>query len=95
MSPDLDYTRLQKSVRYFAGHYGSPQRIASASQRAKLPACGDSCDVSSQRGALVLAIIDFVEGTRNFCQERVLEIDRDLLKRDGYTLSFLREYFTN
>ena len=44
--------------------------------------------------ALALAIPDFVESTQDFCTERVLEIDRDLLKRDAYTLSFLREHFT-
>ena len=44
--------------------------------------------------ALFVAIADFVEGTQDFCKERVLEIDRDLQKRDAYTLSFLREHFT-
>ena len=44
--------------------------------------------------ALFVAIADFVEGTQDFCKERVLEIDRDLQKRDAYTLSFLRERFT-
>ena len=44
--------------------------------------------------ALAVAIADFVEGTQDFCRERVLEIDRDLQSRDAYTLSFLREYFT-
>lgn len=43
---------------------------------------------------LSVAIADFVEGTQDFCRERVLEIDRDLQKRDAYTLSFLREHFT-
>lgn len=40
-----------------------------------------------------VAIADFVEGTQDFCRERVSEIDRDLQKRDAYTLSFLREHF--
>ena len=44
--------------------------------------------------ALFVAIADFVEGTQDFCKERVLEIDRDLQKRDAYTLSFSRERFT-
>ena len=43
---------------------------------------------------IVVAIADFVEGTHDFCCERVAEIDRDLQKRDAYTLSFLREHFT-
>ena len=42
----------------------------------------------------MLAIADFVEGTQDFCCERVSEIDRDLQKRGAYTLSFLREHFT-
>jgi hypothetical protein len=40
------------------------------------------------------AIADFVEGAQDFCRERVAEIDRDLQKRNAYTLSFLRDYFT-
>jgi hypothetical protein len=39
------------------------------------------------------ALTDFVEGTQDFCGERLAEIDRDLQKRDAYPLSFLREYF--
>ena len=46
----------------------------------------------SQR-ALAEVIADFVEGTQDFCRERVEEIDRDLQKRDAYTLSLLRAYF--
>ena len=41
-----------------------------------------------------VAITNFVEGTQDFCRERVEEIDRDLDKRDAYTLSFLRGHFT-
>lgn len=50
--------------------------------------------ITLKERALLVAIADFVEGTQDFCQERVLEIDRDLKKRDAYTLSFLRERFT-
>ena len=50
--------------------------------------------MSSSRHALALATADFVDGTQDFCRERVSEIDRDLQKRDAYTLSFLREHFT-
>jgi hypothetical protein len=39
------------------------------------------------------AIADFLESTQDFCGERVAEIDRDLQKRDAYTISFLRDYF--
>ena len=48
---------------------------------------------SAQRD-LALALADFVEGTQDFCSERVSEIDQDLQKRNAYTLSFLRDYFT-
>ena len=44
--------------------------------------------------ALDVVIADFVQNTQDFCRERVSEIDRDLQKRDAYTLSFLREHFT-
>jgi hypothetical protein len=50
--------------------------------------------ITSAQPALFVAIADFVEGTQDFCRERVLEIDRDLEKRDAYTLSSLRERFT-
>ena len=50
--------------------------------------------MSRARRALAVAIADFVDGTQDFCRERVSEIDRDLQKRDAYTLSFLREQFT-
>lgn len=43
---------------------------------------------------VAVAIADFVEGTQDFCRERVEEIDRDLQTRDAYTLSFLREHVT-
>jgi len=44
--------------------------------------------------ALDVAIAEFVECTQDFCRERVVEIDRDLQKRNAYTLSFLRDHFT-
>ena len=50
--------------------------------------------ITPARTDLFVAIADFVEGTQDFCRDRVLEIDRDLQKRDAYTLSFLRERFT-
>jgi hypothetical protein len=50
--------------------------------------------MSQAKRALVVAMADFVDGTQDFCHERVCEIDRDLQKRDAYTLSFLREHFT-
>ena len=49
--------------------------------------------VSRARRALAVAITDFVDGTQDFCRERVSEIDRDLQNRDAYTLSFLRDHF--
>jgi hypothetical protein len=51
--------------------------------------------MSRARHALTVAVADFVDGTQDFCHERVSEIDRDLQKRDAYTLSFLREHFTS
>ena len=76
MFPDLDATRLKRSVDYFVEHYASAELITPGHR------------------ALVVAIADFVEGTHDFCCERVAEIDGDLQKRDAYTLSFLREHFT-
>jgi len=43
---------------------------------------------------LHVTIAEFVESTQDFCRERVVEIDRDLQKRNAYTLSFLRDHFT-
>jgi hypothetical protein len=48
---------------------------------------------ASTHRALAVALADFVEGTQDFCGERISEIDRDLVKRDAYTLSFLRDHF--
>ena len=48
--------------------------------------------IKPAHGALAVAIADFIEGTQDFCGERVSEIDRDLQKRDAYTLSFLRQH---
>jgi len=50
--------------------------------------------IAPGHSAIVVAIADFVEGTHDFCCERVAEIDRDLQKRDAYTLYFLHDYFT-
>jgi hypothetical protein len=49
--------------------------------------------ITPAQPAISVAIADFVEGTQDFCNERVLEIDRDLEKRNAYTLSLLRERF--
>ena len=51
--------------------------------------------IRPEHPALAVAVADFVEGTQDFCRERVLEIDRDLQKRDAYTLSFLRDLLTS
>lgn len=50
--------------------------------------------MSRANRAVAVAIRNFVEDTQDFCGERVAEIDRDLQRRDAYTLSFLREHFT-
>ena len=50
--------------------------------------------ITPGHSSLVVAIADFLEGTHDFCCERVAETDRDLQKRDAYTLSFLRDHFT-
>jgi hypothetical protein len=50
--------------------------------------------ITSAPRVVAMAIANFVEATQDFCGERVAEIDRDLRKRDAYTLSVLREYFT-
>ena len=50
--------------------------------------------ITSAQRTLAVEIAEFVESTQDFCCERVAEIDRDLQKRDAYTLSFLREHFT-
>jgi len=49
--------------------------------------------IRPEQPVLAVAVAEFVEGTQDFCRERVLEIDRDLQKRDAYTLSFLRDLF--
>ena len=92
MFPDLDYTRLKRSFEYFAGHYASAKLDALDSRFGKLLERDEPSQISRANRALAAAIADFIEGTQDFCRERVLEIDRDLQKRDAYTLSFLREH---
>ena len=94
MFPDLDYARLKRSFEYFVEHYAPPDLIAPGSHPVKLLERDDSSRMSRAERALAVAIADFVDGTQDFCRERVSEIDRDLQKRDAYTLSFLREHFT-
>jgi hypothetical protein len=89
--PDLDYARLKRSFEYFVEHYGPAELITPGSHPVKLLERDEPLQLSR---ALAVAIADFVEGTQDFCGERVSEIDRDLQKRDAYTLSFLREHFT-
>ena len=94
MFRDLDYARLKRSVEYFVEHYASAELVIPRSQPEKLLERDDLSRISRARRALVVAIADFVEGTQDFCGERVSEIDCDLRKREAYTLSFLREHFT-
>ena len=79
MFPDLDYARLKRSFEYFVEHYASADLT-----KPELHAADEASDT----------IATFVDGTQDFCHERVAEIDRDLHKGDAYTLSFLREHFT-
>jgi hypothetical protein len=92
--PDLDYARLERSFEYFVEYYALAELITPGSQPVKLLERDKPSRISRARRTLVVAIADFVDGTQDFCGERVSEIDRDLQKRDAYTLSFLREHFT-
>ena len=93
MFPDLDSTRLKRSIDYFVEHYGSAERITRGPAPVKLLERNDASRTGRESRALAVAITDFVDGTHDFCGERLSEIDRDLQKRDAYTLSFLREHF--
>ena len=94
MFPDLDYTRLKRSFEYFVEHYAAAELNASGSYPLKLLERGEPLRMSRAKRVLTVAIADFVDDTRDFCRERLSEIDRDLQKRDAHTLSFLREHFT-
>jgi len=91
---DFNYARLKRSFDYFVEHYVPAELITPGSHSVKLLERDEPFRVSRARRALAVAIADFVDGTQDFCRERVSEIDRDLQKRDAYTLSFLREHFT-
>ena len=93
MFPELDYARLKRSIEYFVEHYGSAEHIAPGPDPAEPLNRNQASRMSREKRTLDLAITDFVDGTQDFCGERVSEIDRDLQKRDAYTLSFLREHF--
>ena len=94
MFPDLDNARLKKSIEYFVEHFAPAELITPGPPHVKLVECTEPSDMTRTRCALAVAIADFIEGTQDFCRERVSEIDRDLQKRDAYTLSFLRDHFT-
>jgi hypothetical protein len=91
---DFDYARLKRSFEYFVEHYAPEELNSLGSHPVKLLERDEPFRVSRARRALAVAIEDFVDGTQDFCRERVSEIDRDLQKRDAYTLYFLREHFT-
>ena len=92
-SPNLDYARVKRFFEYFVEYYGPAELITPGSHPVKLLERDEPPRMSRARRALAVAIADFVDGTQDFCRERVSEIDRDLQKRDAYTLSFLREQF--
>lgn len=94
MFPDLDYARLKRSFEYFVDHYAPAKLITPGAHPVKLLERDEPSRMSRARRTLAETVADFVDGTQDFCRERVSEIDRDLQKRDAYTLSFLREHFT-
>ena len=78
MFPDLDYARLKRSCQYFVEHYASAELITPGSHPIKLLERDEPSGMSRARRALAVAIADFVDGTQDFCRERVSEIDREL-----------------
>lgn len=93
MVPVLDYERLKRSLEYFVEHYACSEPVQRDEPLIQPFNSGESSQTIRTHRALEIAIADFVEGTQDFCHERLSEIDRDLQKRDAYTLSFLRNYF--
>ena len=93
--PNLEYARLRRSFEYFVEYYASAEFVTSESHYAKVLERDQRSGTNRAQSALAVAIAQFVEGTQDFCCERLAEIDRDLRKRHAYTLSFLREVFTN
>src|SRR6266576_6833600 len=92
--PDLEYARLKRSFEYFVEHYTPADLITPGSHPVKQLESDEPSRMSRARRALTMAIADLVDGTQDFCRERVSEIDRDLQKTEAYTLTFLREHFT-
>ena len=89
MFPDLDYARLKRSFEYFVEHNASADLT-----KPGLDPAGEASDTIAKYRAVADAIANFVDGTQDFCHERIAEIDRDLHQGDAYTLSFLHERFT-
>jgi hypothetical protein len=92
--PYFDYARLKRSCEYFVEHYAPAELITALPNLVKLLARDELSRMNRAHHVVAVAIADFIDGTQDFCRERVSEIDRDLQKRDAYTLSFLREHFT-
>ena len=91
---DLDYARLKRSFGYLVDHYAPVELVTPDMHPLKILERWEPSHMSRARRGLAIALADMVEATQDFCAERVAEIDRDLEKRDAYTLSFLREHFT-
>ena len=83
MFPDLDYARLKRSIEYFVEHYGPAEPITSESQPANFVERFEWSRTSQAWRNRAIWIADFVESTRDFCAERVAEIDRDPCKRNA------------
>ena len=92
VSLNLDYARLKRSFEYFVEHYAAAELNAAGSHPVELLDCDEAAHMSRAQRTLAVAITDLVDSTQDFCHEGVAELDRDLQKRDAYTLSFLREH---
>jgi len=75
---DLEYARLKRSFEYFVEHYTPADLIAPGSHPVKQLESDEPSRMSRARRALTMAIADLVDGTQDFCRERVSEIDREL-----------------
>jgi len=94
MFRDLNYPRLKRSFVYLVEHYMPAAASDSEADPVKFLERLEASSMSQARRSLAIRIADVIESTEDFCGERVGEIDRDLERRDAYTLSFLREHFS-
>ena len=94
MHDDLDYSCLKRSLEFLVDQYVPENLFKPDSHPVELLKNDEERNPTRARRRLSIAIGDFVEATRGFSIEHVLQADSELERRGAYTLSLLRSRFS-